>query len=559
MTGPDADRRELGIRERRTGVTVHDAIHDVIVVGGGAAGSALAARLSEDPRRSVLLVGAGADAASADEFPADVLDASVMTAGMPGRPSSWAFPGRLTPERAFSVARGKILGGSTAVNGGYFIRARRHDFDRWVAAGNDEWSFEKCLPFYQRAENDLDYGDTEGHSSTGPIRIRRETENPSVTTTAFYAAAAELGFPEEPDKNAQGTVGYGPIPLNVVDGVRQNTGMVYVNPVRNRVNLRVQGGTHVLRVVFDGRTAVGVEAEVAGRVELIRGRQVVLAAGAIGSPHILMLSGIGPADELARVGVRVLHDAPGVGSRFTDHPSVTFTWTPRRRLDEPGLRQFLEGVLHFTSRAAEVEGDLEILPLLKPMRRLVPGATQQAAKYDDTTRDDMSRDDKSRDDMAFLLGLQHADARGTLSLTATDPHVPPILDYHYLDSERDRARMRELIWTAAALVRTRALEPYVETPTGPDESTLADDDLLDGWARTHLGTSLHTAGTARMGRPDDARAVVDQHGRVRGVQGLRIADLSILPDVPSRGPAATAVMIGEKVADEMRAEAAGGA
>jgi len=524
-------------------MAVDDAIHDV-VVGGGAAGAALAARLSEDPERTVLLVGAGADAPSAEEFPAEVLDASVMTAGMPGHPHSWSIPGRLMPDRPFSVARGKILGGSTAVNGGYFIRARRHDFDRWVAAGNDEWSFEKCLPFYLRAENDLDYGDTEGHSSAGPIRVRREVQNPSVTTTAFYAAAAELGFPEDRDKNAQGTVGHGPIPLNVVDGVRQNTGMAYVNPVRSRANLRVQGGTLVHRVVFDGRTAVGVAAEVAGRLQLIRGREIVLAAGAIGSPHVLMLSGIGPADELARAGVPVLQDSPGVGSGFTDHPSVTFTWTPRRRLDDPRLQQFLEGALHFTSRAGEVEGDLEILPLLKPMRRLLPGEAHPA---------------RQRDDMTFLLAVQHSDARGTLSLTAADPHVPPSLDYHYLDGERDRARMRELIRTAAALVRIRAFAPYVEAPARPDDSTLADDDLLDDWARTHLGTALHTAGTARMGSPDDAGAVVDQHGRVHGVRRLRIADLSILPDVPSRGPAATAVMIGEKVADMMRVEATGGA
>ncbi len=209
---------------------------------------------------------------------------------MPGHPNNWAFLAELTPKLSYLVARGKILGGSTAINGGYFVRARKADFDRWVELGNTEWSYDKVLPVHRRQENDHTYGQNEIHGGSGPIPVTRPLL-PHPLTVAFARACAELGFPAELDKNAQGEPGCGPLPVNVVDGVRINTGMAYVNPYRDRANLTVRGDTTVRRIQFDGTRVIGVEVETARRVETVKASTVVLAAGAIQSPHLLALSG----------------------------------------------------------------------------------------------------------------------------------------------------------------------------------------------------------------------------------------------------------------------------
>lgn len=525
-----------------------------MVVGAGASGAPLAARLSEDPACQVLLIEAGPDAPATADFPADLRDAKAMTGALPSHPCNWAFLANLTPSLPYSVARGKILGGSTALNGTYYVRARVEDFDRWVAAGNEQWSWEKVMPFYKKAEKDLRYGESAVHGGAGPVPVSRSAEYGELGQ-ALSAAFAELGFAAEPDKNDQLPPGYGPLPRNAVGGLRINTGIAYINPHRGRPNLHVRGNTLARRVVFDGTRAVGVEVESAGVVRCVTAAEVVLSAGAFNSPHLLMLSGIGPASQLTAAGIPVLADLP-VGRDFTDHPNLTFCWVARRAL--PRVDTQFELVLNWRSAGSPYQaGDLEILPSTESFDSMMLAAiqqvaVQQAALRQAAVQQAALRQAEPRDYPFFSAAVQQAESRGQVTLVSADPARRPRIDYNYLSDPRDLARMREAIRTSARVLRTRAMEPWFERFADITEATLADDAALDRWTRTHLATAIHACGTCRMGPVSSPEAVVDQYGRVHGVTGLRVADTSIMPLTPLRGPAATAIMLGERIADFMR-------
>jgi len=545
-----------------------DLVFDVIVVGAGAAGAPLAARLSEDPSWQVLLLEAGPVPTSVSGFPADLLDAGTVQGAMPGHPQNWSFKGNLMPELPYSIARGRVLGGSSTINGAYFIRARKADFDVW-SVGAPEWAWEKVLPFYRRMETDLQFGETDVHGGAGPMAVGRPPQD-HPATRAFRAASAEVGFTDEPDKNDQGEPGHGPVPMNSLDGVRQNTGIAYLNPVRHRSNLTVCGETYVRRVLFEGTRAVGVEVSRAGSIVTLRGREIVLSAGAIKSPHLLLVSGVGPRSHLEQFDIPVVSDLPGVGADFSDHPDIAVLWQPRRPIIDYRTSQSMASCLNFTSTGATgatAQGDLEILPLLKPMGYLLTGSAHGAvtglrafvrhplrslrAMRGISLRRFASQI-AHRGDLAMLVAVQAETSRGRISLLSADPAVQPRIDYNYLSTESDLERMREVVRVAVRLLRTDAYRSLFRRLTELTDPVLENDELLNGWLRAHLGTAIHLCGSARFGPADDPGAVVDQYGRVRGVEGLRVADTSILPTTPVRGPAATAVLVGELVADFIR-------
>ena len=407
-----------------------------------------------------------------------------------------------------------MVGGSSALNAGYFVRATPADADGWAAAGNDLWSYDRVLPAFRRLEADADFGDRPEHGAEGPMPVAR------VAIPARWARRSPLRRRNSVSLTSRTRTparhrATGRCRSTTAGGVRVNTAMAYLSPRRGRPELTVRGGVHVRRVVIEGGRAVGVETADG----VVRAGEVVLSAGAVGSAHLLLLSGIGPADALRAAGVPVVADVPGVGADFTDHPNVYVGYRPARPV--PAGRLPLHGVLNTTSDRASGPGDLEILPWLAPFSRITGGPS---GAHDD--------------ELAVGVGLMREDGRGRLTLDGADPHAAPRLDYGYLAGESDRRRLREGVRLAADLLRTQALAAFVGERTGPTDDVLAVNRDLDDWIREHLTTAVHLSGTARMGPDTDPGAVVDQELRVRGVVGLRVVDTSVLPQAPTRGPAA---------------------
>jgi choline dehydrogenase-like flavoprotein len=401
--------------------------YDVIVIGGGSAGCVLATRLTEDANRSVLLLEAGPEYTSMEQYPDDLKYGYNQTASAVNAPHNWSFLGTPTTQQGDSmpVPRGKVVGGSSAINGQVFLRGVPEDYDGWAAMGNEEWSFLKCLPYFRKLETDTDIRD-DFHGFDGPIPVRRHKRHTWLPAqTAFHQACLAARFPEDPDMNNPDSVGVGPIPMNNPDGIRMSTAMTYLNPVRHRLNLTVKANVRVHRLRFEGKRVTGAEVESGGERFVVEGGELILTAGAIMSPQLLMLSGVGPADHLREMGIELVHP-------------------------------------------------------------------------------------------------------------------------------RDRERLREAVRLCARLLEHGAYRDIVEERLQPTDEELASDDALDNWMRQTVSTSQHISGTCKMGPASDPMSVVDQYGRVYGLEGLRVADASVMPDVIRANTNASTIMIAERVADFIR-------
>ncbi len=519
--------------------------YDVVIVGGGAAGCVLASRLAADPNTSVLLLEAGPDYANPDHIPDDVRYGHTRYAEAQDSKHNWALRGTITEEQGqIHVAQGKVIGGGSSINGQAMQRGFPEDFDSWAALGNDEWSYEKIVPYFRKSEHDLDIQDNYCHGSDGPMPVRRRQTGPvPQIQQAFHAACLAAGFAVCNDKNGLHPAGIGLTPSNNIDGVRVSTAMAHLSQVRHHLNLTVRGNVFVRKILIEDGKAVGVEAESGGTVFRVGAGRVVLSSGAIRSPHLLMLSGVGPAGHLREFGIPVLHDAPGVGQNLMNHLSAQLTFKVKDGIQLGGQhRDAPHFALHYTAEGSDKVNDMVLRssPVIDEREEKVPGVR---TKYlvGDVAPAQVAR-------INCTLGLP--DGSGYVKLASADPSVQPEFNYCYLRHPNDVRRVRDGVRMAARLLESEAYKDVAEFRIHPANDILANDDALDLFIRQTVGTARHVSGTCKMGPDTDPMAVCDQHGRVKGVQGLFVADASIMPRIPRSGGAhATVIMIGERVVD----------
>ena len=511
--------------------------YDYIVLGAGSAGSIVATRLSEDSNRSVLLLEAGPDYPDFEKLPDEVKFGYATATDIMVSDHNWQFEGKATETAPpMLVPRGKVTGGSSAINGQVFLRGVPEDYDSWAAKGNDQWSFQNVMQYLRMVESDTDFGGGDFHNSDGPIIVHRfKPETMLSEQTAFYNACRAVGIPDSPDHNAPDASGVGPCPVNNPNGIRWSTALGYLDMARHRLNLTIKANCTVHRILFDGKRAIGVEVESGGETFTAEAEEIILSSGAIGSPQILMLSGVGPAGQLQALGIPVVHDLPGVGQNMRDHPMVYVTFRTKKDHPMDGFAPRVQMALRYTAPDSDLRNDIQVL-----MQSFATGKVN------------LGGDRMEPLGIRMLAILNLAVGSGELRLTSADPSVQPFLDYRYFEDEFDRRRMREAIRLCVKLGQDEGFKDIVEDRIEPTDAELASDDALDVFMRREVTTGQHISCTCKMGPSDDPMSVVDQYGKVHGLQNLRVVDASIMPDCVRANTNVTTMMIGEHIADFIR-------
>ena len=515
---------------RATSVKAMAGVRDfeIIVVGAGASGAPLAARASENPNTSVLLLDAGPDYSDLTDTPADLRNGhhnSVFD-------HDWQLDDSPTEQRPNQpLPRGRVTGGSSAVNTCIFLRGVPEDYDDWADRGNSEWRWENVLPTFCRIERDLDFGDESFHGDAGPITVRRYPyEELTELHQAFLATAEELGYPECPDQNDPDGWGAGPQPMNKLGQLRVSTASAYLAPIRLRPNLEIRGGCHTNKLIIERGKAVGVEIILAdGSIEQIRSKLVVLCAGAIHTPGILLRSGIGPSQHLAQMGVDVSAEMSGVGKNLSDHPGLFVLCRPTHPELVNSDQPIIQTILRYTSPDNNDRMDLQIEQLTFTGRENVPYFGVAAV-------------------------LEQVDGVGELIFPDADPFVNPTIRSRFCEVDRDAERLADCFFDALRFTETGPLGALTDEVMFPDLHRVNDRaDVID-LLRRFSASGYHPSGTARMGPSDDPEAVVDQYGRCHSIDGLVVADASIFPTVPRANTNPSSIMVGETIGEWLRTE-----
>jgi len=522
---------------------------DVVVVGGGSAGCAIANRLSADAGTSVLVLEAGRADLTIDPF-------IHMPAALPfpigSRFYDWKYESQPEPHmngRRIYHARGKVLGGSSSINGMIFQRGNPMDYERWASdPGMESWDYAHCLPYFKRMETCL-AGADEWRGGQGPLVLERgPATNPLFG--AFFAAAVEAGYPLTDDVNGYRQEGFARFDRNIHRGRRLSAARAYLHPVMDRPNLHVRTLAMTTRVLFEGTRAVGVEYTQLGARHTVMAGEVVLCGGAINTPQLLQLSGVGNADELRALGISPVADVKGVGEHLQDHlevyiqyasklpvsiaPGLKYHNRPKLAADWLFFRKGLGATNHFEAGGFVRSNDGVDYPNL--MFHFLP----IAIRYDGTSPIEGHG-------YQVHIGPMYSDARGTIKITSTDPMVKPALRFNYLSTDQDRREWVESIRVARHILGQSAMDPFNDGEISPGPGVETDEEILD-WVRQDAETALHPSCTARMGVDD--LSVLDPHTMgVHGIRGLRVVDASAMPYVTNGNIYAPVMMLAEKAAD----------
>jgi len=537
-------------------VAVDQQTFDYIVVGAGSAGCVLANRLTESGRNRVLLLEAGPN----NRHP--WLHIPIGYGRLFTNPRyNWCYetvPQEHCHGRNVIAPRGKVLGGSSSINGLIYIRGQREDFDHWRQLGNTGWSFDDVLPYFRKAE-DNERGADALHGKGGPLAVSNARDRHPLAD-AYVEAAVAAGYPRNDDFNGPTQEGAGYYQTTTRDGWRCSTAVGYLKPARGRANLQVVSEALATRILFEGRRAVGVEYKVGGQTRSARANaEVLLSSGAFNSPQLMQLSGLGPADLLQSFGIPVVADMPSVGDALNDH----FAGRILVRVNTPtlndavrtwggkiaaGLRYGLSRRGYLTVGAIMAGCFLRAHPASE-----TPDVQCSIAPY---SADKIGGDLHPFSGATGICTLLRPESRGWVRIKSADPAAPPAIHPNYLATERDRETLVEGVKALRRIFQTDPLARYVEAEIDPGKDCMRDDEILD-FIRRRGSTTYHPVSTCRMGQ--DANAVVDERLRVRGIAGLRVIDASIMPTVPSGNTNAATIMIGEKGADMVMEDARTGA
>jgi choline dehydrogenase len=531
-----------------------DARFDYIIVGAGSAGCVLAARLTEDPETRVLLIEAGPkDRSWRISMPSAV--GSLLSSDR----FNWNYvsdPEPYLDGRRLTHPRGRVLGGSSSINGMVYIRGHAGDYDGWARAGLAGWGYADVLPYFKRAERHL-HGADRYHGGSGPLAVFAPDLTRTPLAAAFVQAALQAGYGSAPDSNGERQEGFGRVDRTTQNGRRCSAARAYLAPALGRANLRVVTGALVHRVLLRGERAVGIEYSLgAGAARAFAETEVVLSAGAINSPQLLQLSGIGAGHRLSKLGIEPRHELPAVGANLNDHPDVVV----QHRCLQPisifganrgmgrlltGLRWFLglgglAGSNHFEaggflrSRAGIEQPDIQLtfMPLA-----IKPGTV----------------DDVGTHSFQVHIDLMRPKSLGRVAIRSADPAQPPSICFNYLADPQDRADLRTAVRLTREILSQPALTPYRGEELNPGRG-IQSDEAIDAWVRGGVETCYHPVGTCRMGM-DPRESVVDRECRVHGLAGLRVIDASVMPAIVSGNTNAPTIMIAEKVSDLLRGKA----